>query len=247
MNKKRTFAVLTALIMVAIGVVTFSACKSDHSINPVPTINHIKTAPIASKSMLTGEFHYNISTDDLQKEISSFYDNKNNNIIIESIDIVEADTTNYSKYGLRFTFIDTEEETATTVLLYNDFISIEISNDSIYYYMNNDVVDGNYSFTYYSNNDKYLFIIENNELTGISIINDSLACYASNKWVVTCTGHNCNVGTCVPLDQSVALGCSPCHIVDEQHWCETSISGGGNDFPWWTVISIAVTLLSMVV
>ncbi len=248
MNRKRTFAVLTALIIVAIGVVIFNACKKNESINPLPIVNHIKTLPIASKSILTGDMHYYITIDKLQKDINSSYENKNDNIVVESFDIVEADSINYNKNGLCFTTINIEQETSTTTLLYDDFMRIEIVDDSIYYYINNDVVDGNYSFIYFADDNRYLFHIDNNKLTDIEIMNDSVPCFASGKWVVTCTGHNCIAGTCTPLDQDVALGCSPCHIVDEQHWCETRISGGGGgDTPWLGIISIIIGVIGIIV
>ena len=70
----------------------------------------------------------------------------------------------------------------------------------------------------------------------------------NNRMPLATFDHNCFVGTCVPLDQEVALGCSPCHITDEQHWCETHISGsGGGDTPWLGIISIILGIIGIIV
>ena len=134
------------------------------------------------------------------------------------------------------------------VIRYDDFIRIETINDSDYYYIDTDVADGSYSFIFFADDSRYLFHVDNNKLTDMELINDSVPCFASGKWVISCTGHNCFVGTCVPLDQEVALGCSPCHITDEQHWCETHISGsGGGDTPWLGIISIILGIIGIIV
>ena len=247
-TKIKLLTTLAALLIAAAGVMTFEACKNNKSINPLSTADLAKTAPIASKSLLTGGMHYYIDVDKLQKGINSYFENRSDNIVVQSFEIVEADSTEYNKNGLRFTTIDIDNETSTTTLLYDDFIRIETINDSVYYYIDTDVADGSYSFIFFADDSGYLFHVDNNKLTDMELINDSVPCFASGKWVISCTGHNCFVGTCVPLDQEVALGCSPCHITDEQHWCETHISGsGGGDTPWLGIISIILGIIGIIV
>ena len=125
-TKINLLTTLAALLIAAAGVMTFEACKNNKSINPLSTADLAKTAPIASKSLLTGGMHYYIDVDKLQKGINSYFENRSDNIVVESFEIVEADSTEYNKNGLRFTTIDIDNETSTTTLLYDDFIRIMI-------------------------------------------------------------------------------------------------------------------------
>ena len=174
----------------------------------------------------TGVMKYNFDIDILTTKInercSYRYNKPSNQYIIESLSLVNQNS-NSLYTTLEIVSIDTDEETASTIWLTDNFIESEIIDNKTYYYLNSEVSSNTYSFCYNVGKTIYIMDVTNGEFTsrkwdGISML--------PARWFVTCTGHNCNASTCQPFDAGDYYGCTPCSVVDKEHWCDQSNTNG---------------------
>lgn len=200
MNKKRTFAVLTALIMVAIGVVTFNACKKNESINTTA----IKK-PIAVKNANNDEIIYNVPLSRIQDAVDKYTSSKNiGDVIIESWNIVDGESCDSPI--LMLSLIEIESESSSKIAMYNTFVERIINGNSIEYYLSNLICSGNYNYITSDSKDTYLVTVENNEVVSVEPYT------AKSSWTggesVTCKTTACasNDGCSVTDNKN----CSPC-------------------------------------
>lgn len=161
MNKKRTFAVLTALIMVAIGVVTFNACKKHESINTTA----IKKT-IAVKNANSDKMIYNVPLSKIQNILDGYTASKGiGEVIVESWSITDDGST--ENPVLLVSLINTDLELSSKIAFYNTFIERTFVNNSIEYYLTDLICSGNYNYITSNNEDTYLVTVENNEVVSV--------------------------------------------------------------------------------
>lgn len=253
-NLKYIMATLMVALIVA---VVFVACSKDKE-TPVQEANNnsdnepntevVERKPIATMDTKTGKMTYNVSVDELQRAMdeSIVLKGEEERYIFESFEIVQSNSKDENKSGIKFSVIDTEEETSSTNLLYDGFLKKETTNDTLFYYLDDDFVNGNYTFVTFTKNGAIKIFVENgNAISYEEVSQDSLLVGqmgGGGKWHVECKGHNCS-GGCLPYDTDVQLGCSPCPVQDDTHWCEQKIwqDGGGIN---WEEIAAWVTIFS---
>ena len=161
MNKKRTFAVLTALIMAAVGVVTFNACKKNESVNTTA----IKKT-IAVKNVNSDEIIYNVPLNKIQNVLDRYTASKGiGEVIVESWSITDDESTDNPV--LLVSLINTDLELSSKIAFYNTFIERTLVNNSIEYYLTDLICSGNYNYITSNNDDTYLVTVENNEVVSV--------------------------------------------------------------------------------
>lgn len=212
-------------LLIGLAMLTTSCKKNDENSNQ----NNSKSeTPIAVYNNETGIMTYNFDAEMLTIKINEKFVARNeqpsDRFIVESSELINKNDNNIFT-TLKITYIDTEEETSTTAWLIDNFIKTEIRENKTYYYIDNEVQSNNYSFCYNVGRDVYIANVVNGfsssrKWDGVSKL--------PARWFVQCTGHNCNASTCQPKKFEGYYGCTPCSVVDKDHWCEqTTTSGEG--------------------
>lgn len=184
MNKKRTFAVLAALIMVAIGVVIFNACKKNESINKTPV-----KKPIAVKNVNNDGIIYNVQLSEIQNAIDKYTSSKNiGDVVVESWHIVESEL--YDSPILMLSLIEIETESSSQIAMYNTFVERVMNGNSIEYYLSDLICSGNYNYITSDSKDTYLVTVVNNEVVSVEPYTDKTPWTGGET--VTCKTQACS-------------------------------------------------------
>lgn len=250
MKKNRIFAIVALLAVIVSSVVVFQACKKDEVSKNTPITESTKLVPIAVKNLKTGVVKYEISALDIQNSVN-YFEKNNDRYIVESIKIIENDD-DHSKDGLQYTIMDTELESTSTTFMSYDFFNIEHSGDELSYFLDNDIVNGNFSYVDRSTDGDYLITVSNFCITNIEKLssNDKAP---RPRVKVTCEGRNCATGGCslVVDAQGLPIGCSDCgKTPSENVYCVTHVEaiggGSGNGGGFVTVLSVISSLITIV-
>ena len=219
MKKNRIFAIVALLAVIVSSVVVFQACKKNEPVN-----NIANKKPIAVKNTKTGEITYNVELSKIQSKIDEFTKSKGGDeILVESWGITEDGMDNSPV--LRFSIIDTENESSEKIGLYNSYIDKIYTNDLIEYYLSDYVISGNYTYFTSDGMSDYLITVENFEVVSVEILSEKSQ--RSSAVQVTCTTeeHCVNQRGCFPTDS----GCSPCETglqyPNEYYKCTQTASG----------------------
>ena len=185
-----------------------------------PNTEVVERKPIATMDTKTGKMTYFISDESIQAELNHSYISKDGSerYILESWFIVDEDDSGLP-LTLGFVLLDTETENSNTIWLSNGFICKETTPENTNYFISDLIRSGSYSFDSASSEGNYNVTVENGNVD-VKKTDDPLLFQPgiSIKLRVTqCEGHNCQAGTCFPLADF--QGCTPCHIMDDQHYC----------------------------
>lgn len=207
-------------IILGLMIVTTS-CKSKDSKesqtkSPIAVYNH-------NTGVLTNYIDVDMFTETYNSHFASRHNQPlQNRFIIENAELINKKANNIYT-TLEVASIDTDEESAMTVWLTDDFLECQTIDNKTYYYIHSDVVSNNYSFCYNVGNIIYIVDVVNGEFSTRKWDNVSTL---PPRWFVKCTGHNCNASTCQPYDAGDYYGCTPCSVVDKTHWCEQTNTNG---------------------
>lgn len=217
--KKVLLYLLTGVMMLT------TSCKNEEKTNSDESTSEKAIAVYDSK---TGVMTYNFDAETLTIKINDQFatrgEQPSDKFIIESSELVNKNANNIFTI-LEVVYIDTEEEISTTAWLTDNFIKTEISENKTYYYIDDEVQSNNYSFCYNIGRNVYIVDVVNGfsssrEWDGLSKL--------PARWFVQCKGHNCNASTCQPEQFEGYYGCTPCSVIDKDHWCEqTTTTGAG--------------------
>lgn len=239
---KKVKYILATLMVAAIVAVVLVGCKkekeTENQANNGNATEEVERKPIATMDMKTGKMTYNISLGELQNALDESFALKGDEgrYIFESFEIVQPNSKDENKSGIKFSVIDTEEETSSTDLLYDGYLKKETENDTLFYYLDEDFVKGNYSFITFMGDGALKIFVENGIAIGYEEVPQDSLLVGSNggKWHVECEAHNCS-GGCIPYDTHIQLGCSPCPTIDDQNWCDQRIWKDGGGINWEAV------------
>lgn len=243
----KTFRKISAVLLVmGIVVATFFACnKEKEEANTQQTNEEVTRKPIATKNLNTGAFSYNISVESIQKGFNNVLSTKDNpdRYIVESFEIEEDafsfDTISLS--ALKVVFLDTELEKANTHWFFGGFIEEIIEGDFKYYYLGEDMMDGNYSYITSGRTNTKLSI-QNGSVVSSEIVDGQeygpLFC-----WSLSCTeGPKCK--DCFKHNPTHSIGgwtcdCSNGYDPDNQIYCQGTLDDGNTI----SIIAIIVVIV----
>lgn len=237
------------LLVIGIIVATFFACNKEKGQAYTQSIDDVAfKKPIATYNTITGQMVYHFTTNSLQKVLEQSSVGKSNEFVIESLEIISLNEKDDEEEFIQFSFIDTENEKAYKTYLNSEFLEKKFFNDSIAYYIAEDVLTGNFSFTNFLKDGTFTITLSDFEVVDVETIPDSLLCYAPRpKRTVSCASQGCNPGGCVVYKDMYnnPVGCTPCgKPFSETVFCHQTVSyseGGDGNIPAW--IGIGLTIL----
>ena len=240
---KYTLATLMVALVVA---VVFVGCKKEKiSIQPNDEGKNV----IAT--MINGQMNYLISVENMQAKIDAYtYNTKNTDrYIIEDWHIENGDGTPQNPLTLVISIMDVEKEEVTTHYFMNECLVTEQIDGITKYYINQDLMDGEYEMFNYTkesveNGKANTLHLKNGKIVGSEeepIINQP----GHPFWHVSCTPHFCQ-SICKRManpdgNGGYIYGCDPCQMPAPGHgpgegeahdaWCQA------NPINWWDIIS----------
>lgn len=198
---KKVFCLLIGLAML-----TTSCKKNDENSNEIRNIDS-KCVLLATIDVQNGVINYKFNLDELSYKLNTICSKREyNDFILESMIIIDTlPTSMTARPEMKISVINTIKEESFTIWLMEDFIHKVVKDQSVDYYLSEDVKKGNYTMGTWGREKTYIGIVENNNLTIKTI--DSL-CYAQQRvprWTISCKPTNC------------ALGCKKTEL-SEHYW-----------------------------
>ena len=199
-------------MVAAIVAVVLVGCKKEKETSqnePTPTETR---KPIATMDNKTGKIQYSYSLDELQSSLDSYCESKSDvgHYIVESFELVDSQQRGCNdEKEIKYSIIDTEKESSSTTWLGSGFLETEQLEGMTYYYLNSDIVEGEFTFASYGNDSTYLIQIKNGEVS-FQIQNDSLSITSPFNYVIACESHNCKSESCTRTRNSKGWTCSSC-------------------------------------
>lgn len=249
----KTIRKISAVLLVMSIVVTFFACNKEKEQSSFQQIvDEVNRRPIATFDNSTGKMTYHFTTEKLQQVLDhSAIVKENGRFIVESMEINSLNSKNNDDEGIMFSIIDTETEITYTTFLNSGFIEKIPFNDSLVYYIAEDVISGSFSFTDFRKNGAITFTLSNFEVVNVESIPDSLLFMAPRpKKTITCESQGCVSNGChIYFDMyHNPEGCTECGATQNENvYCrKIESSGGGGGLGAGEIIGIIGIALTII-
>ena len=225
-------------MVAAIVAVVLVGCKKEKETPKTETNDsNVQRKPIAvfdNNSELITTF---INTEAVNKKLKeSFFVHKDNanRFVVESVEVLDSVPHNKDVKGeIKFTILDTEEESSYSVWCMKSFIVKDVNEQKVEYYLDENVANGNFNIAFEEGDTYYV----------ADFIGDSLSIhevgpleYGSCPWYIfTCRSTNC-ANSCDKQGTALHAYCKPCPYSNGGE-CNSDFTGIK------VVISIAIFLL----
>ena len=213
MNKKMKFvATVATLLIAAAGVITFEACNKTNKTSVEPTTVQINRKPVATYDHNQGTMTYSFDLEKINADFNRSMSKTNESrYIVESIEILDDDPTDAEvRPEIKIVVIDTEEEVFYSTWFMESFATKNVNSGNTYYYLDEDVEIGIYTFVSQDGDVFYQYSVNGNNY---SKQESNPAMYSSfrPKWTFTCRAANCQVGQCEKYKEGdYWYTCTPC-------------------------------------
>ena len=180
--------------------------------------------PIATLDKNTGNLTYGFSIEELQDEFNKqFFAKDDDRFVLESVEVLDSLVVEDSVVsGLKFVVLDTKAETSISIWTSDAFIERVIDNDSIHYYLSDDITDGDFSFINYGD------AIVKVDVSGFHLDTITPSEQTSGPlWCISCENNHCTSGCNLRPTMSLSWTCSECGGTHPDKSCITTINGGG--------------------
>lgn len=214
---KRHTILATCACLVAVMTAVVVGCKKEK--------NEVKEDLPDSRNCLLGVYDNElgsimtfVSPQDLEDKLNQ-HESKNNQFIVESVSILDENPTdNQTLPEIKITIIDAEAECSYTTWLMDCFVDKAVSENRTNYYLDQDVVNGDYVFSSIVGDSLFIISVTDYNNYSQSVLGSSSSeglNYAPfrPKWSFTCKSKNCNVGECEKVETGLGqyhYTCLPC-------------------------------------
>ena len=242
MKKFRILMGAMALVVVAVTVIACNKEKESNVVHQAMETDLVVIKPIATFDNTTKQMicHYdlfeiqqNLNEETTTRTIQDRY-------VIESIQVLDSVPNDQSILPeVKITVFDTEEETAYTFWLMQNFTEKEVAQNETRYYVETGVRTGVYEFGYRIG-EQYYIVSVNGDNYVISEI-DSSMCMSSGlpKFLLWCRSENCT-NECTKTGSWYNAHCNACG--DNQGGkCNEEVH------PWVDVAGVVVAIIGIIV
>lgn len=167
------------------------------------------------KPIATYDINYRIMYDHFDLDYANSVINENNlakeagsRYVIESARVIDSVPLDINSEIIRkIVILDTEEELSITCWCIGAFVDKEINDESVYYFVNEDVASGIYEFSMTSEGNVYAVYVNGNTYTWEEV--EQIPETAMGKNIVVCVGRNCQDGCHLTPDKENCTSCVP--------------------------------------
>lgn len=239
---KAIHKILATIMIVAAVATAFVACNKEK--DPVAQqLAEVEAArkPFATFDNTTGQMAYHFDVFEIQQKWNENLASKTiqDRFVIESIQVLDSlPNTSAVLPEVKITMLDTEDETAYTFWLMQNYTEKEVVQNETRYYVENEIRTGVYEFGYHIGNQYYKVNVNG----GNCVISemDSLTCMASGlpRFLLWCRSDDC-IKECTKKGTWYYASCNPCK--DNQGGrCTEELH------PWVEVAGVVIALAGVI-
>ena len=209
----KTRRILMGALALAVVAATVIACTKDKETNVAQ--QETVTEEVARKPIETYDIDNRIMHDHFDLDFANSAINENNlsketgsRYVIESARVIDSVPLDINSEIIRkIVILDTEEELSITCWCIGAFVDKEIHDESVHYFVNEDVASGIYEFSMTSEGNVYAVYVNGNTYMWEEV--EQIPETAMGKTIVVCVGRNCQSGCDLTPNNDNCTACTP--------------------------------------